>query len=274
VLATRASQAGAQNVDLREVLDMPDPSAPERTVAETVLMATLRGSSAMLQQDLTTCAAAVDIETASRRQALGLAAGGGGGALDQFCTTDLWVETAGEPARRVLLPFLRRVLLHVLASRPNDAPDNWNAVHERLRDYYLDERHDERAALYHALAFGDIAAVVAYLDPRLHRLETREWLADLMAIARAPRGARSLATPRDQVNEIAHDGGTLAHLIAALWISSDPLGDPHATLSVLVAADLERLAPRSREPTLLLDEANTYRVRGQTWRNHEQHWKG
>lgn len=263
-VSAQASRVDPHAVDLRGVLDLPDSSQPERTVADAVLETVLRGVPAALRRDLTTCAATADVANASRRHALGLAAGSGASALDRFCATDLWVSQPDRSARPVLHPFLRRVLLHALAARPDDAPDGWQPVHTRLRGYHLAERDDEPAALYHGLALGDVAAVVAYLDPRLRTLHSRRWLLELKAITRAPRVTRPpAAAPRDQAAELAGGRDTLARLVAALWISNDPLGDPNGTLDVLIAASLDRLAPRSQDDDVIYDEANRYRMRNQ-----------
>ncbi|HET8683245.1 MAG TPA: hypothetical protein VFM54_15455 [Micromonosporaceae bacterium] len=263
-VAAQAARVDPHAVELRDVLDLPDPGRPERTVADAAQAMMLRGVPAALRRDLTTCAAAADVAAAARRHALGLAPGGGAGALDRFCATDLWVSQPDRSARPVLHPLLRRVLLHALAARPEDAPDGWRSVHTRLRGYYLGERDDEPAALYHGLALGDVTAVAAYLEPRQRTLDSRRWLVEVKAITRAPRLTRSPApAPLDQAAELAGGRETLARLVAALWISNDPLGDPNGTLDVLIAASFDRLAPRSVNDDVIYDEANRYRSRNQ-----------
>src|SRR5213080_538793 len=171
----------------------------------------------------------------------------GPAALDQFCATDLCVSTPARPTRPVLHPFLRRILLDALAGRPGNDPDSWSAVNTRLRGYSLAERDDQPAALYHALALGDIAAVVAYLDAQLGTLDTARWLAELKTITRAPRVAQSKApTPRDQVKDLVPDREPLARAVAAMWVGSDPLGDPHGTLDVRGPAASQRTVRRAR----------------------------
>jgi hypothetical protein len=265
-----ASEVKPQNVDLRDILDRPDPDNPEFTVGDAAVDILLPGVASSLRRDLTTCAAPSGVGPAARRHALGQPDDAGSVELDRFCGIDLCVKMPDGTAQAVLHPFLRRVLLHALAARRDNEADDWHTVHTRLRDYNLDPLRDDRpAALYHGLALGDVAAVVAYLDPLLGKINASKWIAELRAITHAPRIAQVNTAPRDQVDTLAPDTNPLTHLVSAMWISNDPLGDPNGTLDVLIAADFDRLAHRAgRGNDVLYDEANKYRtraIRDQEW---------
>ncbi len=267
--AVERDDAGA--VDLRRVLDWPDPDRPTQTLADRAIDRLLSGTLQEPRDDLITCAAAGDVGIPSRWRALGRPEGDLSPELDQFCSADLWA--LGAPATRrgpTLHPFLRRVLLHALARRGDRHPDSWWAVHGRLRDYYRLEERDVTQTMYHTLALGDLAPVVAHLDRTFAPAGMAAWLQELHAITTAPRRAvPAVLTPRDQVAELASGVVTdindvLARLVAALWISKDPLGDPSRTLDLLIVADLNRLAYRAGgEAGVLNDEAQHYHTRGQ-----------
>jgi hypothetical protein len=257
--------------DLRTVLGLPDPTGGERTVAETVIDRLLPRASADLRRDLVTCSAARDLAAGTRQRAFrdGPSAAD---ELDRFCRTDLlagpWVRQAGGVLR--LHPFLRRVLLHQLALRPDDDADNWTSVHARLEKAYAD-REDRTAARYHGLAGGGVAAAVSCLEPLLAAAGSSRWLAEVDSITAAPRRPGTGDSPREEVQAAVATAATdpaLSHLVAALWISADPLGDPEHTLDVPIAADLDHLATRA------LDDADALRDRAHEYRTRKQDWTG
>jgi hypothetical protein len=260
---------GIQPRDLRTILDAPDPQHPRRAAAEVALDYLLAGMSPDLRYDLTTCAAAADLSSRSRRCALDSAGASPPDDIEMFCESDMWV--AAPSGRRAcapeLHPFLRRLLLHALAARPDSDENSWPAVHGRLRRYHS-KRGDPVGECYHLLATGELEAVVKYLGTELDEGNTRSWLANLNTITAAPRiVSRASASPRDVVRGLAEHGGgrdnrVLPTLVAALWVSRDPLGDPACSLDVLIAAEFDRLAPRAgRHRDELHDEAERYRRR-------------
>jgi hypothetical protein len=260
-IAAAVTRDGVEQVDLRGILDWPDPDDPDRTLADGVIRHLLPPH---LREDLVTCAAACDIESPSRWQALGRRAG----TLDEFCSTNLWVGVqGGEDGPLALHPFLRRVLLHMLAGRNENHPNRWRAVHSRLRDYYAD--HDVSQALSHTLALGELAPVAAHLDERFAAVDKTSWLKELHAMVAAPRRAGPTAATPFEVCEsltkgVADGDAVPARLVAAMWISTDPIGDPDRTLDVVIAYDLEQLARcAGRDAFVLVREANRYRMRGQ-----------
>ncbi|MGH8906172.1 MAG: hypothetical protein ACRD0K_06590 [Egibacteraceae bacterium] len=263
-VAATVERHGVERVDLRDILHWPDPDDPKRTLAEGVVTRLLPGN---LPDGLATCAAARDVEIPSRWTAMDRRAM----ILDEFCAADLWVEVQpaedGRPEARVLHPFPRRVLLHALAGRAERHPACWRVVHGRLRDSSMDR--DVTHAMHHTLALGELAPVVAHLDQRFGAIPAQEWLKELHAITAAPRIVQpSAAIPPEVCESLASatPGGNrvTTRLVAAMWISADPLGDPDRTLDVIIAHELERLADHAgHEAYVLLTEANRYRTRGQ-----------
>ncbi|ARQ72318.1 hypothetical protein CAG99_12770 [Streptomyces marincola] len=136
------------------------------------------------------------------------------------------------PARPVLHPWLRLLLLDELARRPDGAGRDWTAVHTALRDWH--RVHDRPLdAYYHSLALGDLEPVVARLATSLSTLPgTDEWLYELYAITAAPmrrpvdpaeppaRRAASLA--RELAPAAFADHRALSILVTSLWLSADP----------------------------------------------------
>jgi hypothetical protein len=264
VAAIATERAGGAQADLRNILDEPDPMRPERTVADAMLDRLLMGAPDELRHALITCSAAADLGRTPRRRALVGHAAATVEALDRFCTCDLWVSVReGKAAAPVMHPFLRRVLLHCLARRKAGTTDDWRAVHGRLRRLY-EEVDDSSRAAYHALAGGDLAAATAYLEGRLARDGTRAWLPQLAAVSAAPvMKPGDASTPRDLLQQLvatADDDEILTRLVVARWLSTDPLGDPHHRLDVLIAVELDRLATRvGDDADVLHDEAQRYR---------------
>lgn len=259
-IADAVERDGARDLDLRGILDWPDPEDRAQNVAGGAIDRLLPGMPSALLSTLTTCAAAPAVGSPwpfPRKP-------------DEFCNTSLWTVRVGPvTARRfVLHPFLRRVLLYELAKR-----DRWKAVHSRLRTHYKGDGNDLTLALYHTLALGELAPVVARLAERFAELDASEWLRLLRAVTAAPRRAGPAdQTPEEQAWALAAgtDAGggdvqdVLVHLVPAMWISKDPLGDPNRTLDVFITAHLNNLAGSAgSEAGVLLHEAKRYDKRGQ-----------
>ncbi|MFI0449060.1 hypothetical protein [Actinomadura sp. 6N118] len=163
--------------------------------------------------------------------------------------------------------LLWRVLMHKLASRPAGSDDCWQAVHERLRDHHA-AQGDTLAALHHALALGDLTAVVDHFETafqdgaRSDRSDVwQDWFDDLRYVARSLDQARARPLPgrpspgaqvvgliRDSVGSDAsgtEERRLIARLTAALLIFADPLGDPASELRDVIADALTELAFRA-----------------------------
>lgn len=158
-------------------------------------------------------------------------------AFHAFCTDPyrtLHIDS-GDPAADGPLetphPLLRRLLLRAL-DRPEDA-------HAALRAQ-AEARGDTRLAVYHALAAGDLRAAAAHLDGLFERVTPEEWAAELCRLRHAPtyaalRGQSPDASPWDLYEGLVHHLSdpaipprlrTVTRLLAASWISPEPLGDP------------------------------------------------
>ncbi|PSL52277.1 hypothetical protein B0I31_114104 [Saccharothrix carnea] len=158
----------------------------------------------------------------------------------------------GEPTRLVLQPWLRHVLLHRLAERPDDHRDSWDKVHSRYRRYHLENQRPVDA-LYHGLALGDVDAVVRHLDGMLRapldRAAAWAWIDDFEAITTAPNRLPKDQEPREQVEGLIADldvGGVLPRLVVARWLQQDPTGDPAERLRPTIAASVELIAGQAR----------------------------
>jgi hypothetical protein len=175
--------------------------------------------------------------------------------------TRLLVTTRdGRPA---LDPWLRRLVLHELAKHLED-PGNWWATHTRHRNFHSAKGNRIRA-LYHGLAIGEIQAVIDHLAGRLGELKSEEdarlWIGQLNTITSAPNRLTVDRTPADQVEQLVSglDNVTLARLVVAKWLLSDPLADPEESLRASVRRGLERLADDTPPGYLVfIDEADKY----------------
>lgn len=259
-IAEAVERGGARDVDLRGILDWPDPEDRKRTVASGVIDRLLPDALKALRTHLATCAAAYDV---GRPWPFPW-------CPDEFCDADLWAVRVGPAAERrfALHPFLRRVLLHELAKL-----DRWEAVHGRLRSHYQHEGDDRALAAYHALALGDLASVVAHLSERFKAAGAVEWLRELHAVTAAPRRpGPAEQTPEEQAWELATSMDAdsegmqvvITELVPAMWISKDPLGDPDRMLDVFIIRGLHRLADLAgSQAGVFLNEAQRYQRRGQ-----------
>ncbi|MEU4746886.1 hypothetical protein AB0G02_41410, partial [Actinosynnema sp. NPDC023658] len=107
-----------------------------------------------------------------------------------------------EPGRMVLQPWLRHVLLHRLAERPDYHRASWEKVHSGYRGHHL-EQGRPIDALYHGLALGDVDAVVEHLGGLLRKPLDRAaawaWIDAFEAITAAPNRLPKDREPREQV---------------------------------------------------------------------------
>lgn len=231
----------------------------------------LQDFTAASRPDLVTASAALDVEMLFHKEILDLRGPAGEGVLFKELGDHLWLRAEpGEAPQYVLHPWLRRILLQELASRPDDHALSWTRVHTRCRDFY-EKNGRVVAARYHDLALENVAAAVAHL--REPFTEAREfdlatagtWLAELDVITAAPNRLDKHAEPYDQVQHHAGQGdddlGTqLAWLVVALWIARDPLGDPGGTLDSTIEGGFHQLAQgRGRGSILLHERAERYR---------------
>ncbi|MQY18651.1 ATP-binding protein [Nocardia macrotermitis] len=222
-------------------------------------------------RDLITASAARNMDVLYHPEILDSAAPNGEAVLEAL-RNDLWIrERPGDDPDFELHPWLRRILLRALAARELSDPRNWTRTHTLCREVYQRDGQDA-AALYHDLALGNIAATVAYLRQAFDTdgaefdvLLAREWLAELDLITSAPNRLPPDDAPIDQVRELVGEqadelDASLAWLVAALWVTNDPLGDPEQSLYASIDGEFRQLAKgRGRGAMLLYERAERYR---------------
>ncbi|MBB5957935.1 hypothetical protein FHS29_004543 [Saccharothrix tamanrassetensis] len=259
---------------LRGLLSLPaDPDRPV-SLADEALDALVQDLPPALREDLVTASAGRGIEFLSEPTVLASALPDGGGALYAFLVNNFLLALEPDQdggTRPVLDPWLRTLLLHRLSRRAEDGPVGWTAVHRRCREYYEGLGLTTEAS-YHDLALGDVGAVVTALagpfaeaDRPLDQPTARAWLRDLDLITSAPNRPAPDADPLTQVERLIEDvpaaDATLARLVASLWLSGDPLGDPGDTLRGRIEHAYSALAQhRGQGSILLYDRAERYRA--------------
>jgi hypothetical protein len=263
--------AGQADDDLAAVLAAPEPGIDRDNpppLAECLLDVLLAGVSDEAVENLVTCSAARNKEAALRLGADSPLFEGSRGTDAEVFGGSLWED---DGSSLVLRPVLRRLLLRRLAARPADDTANWAAVHGHLRTLAR-AAGDESAALYHALALGEVEQVTRRLAERLEIMEAEEWLRLLETVTAAPNdlphpaasqigGLVRWAQPRDLPT------GPTARLVAAMWIDADPLSDrERSALRREIGASLDQIAPFSREGIGVLREyADKIRDEEQDW---------
>jgi len=188
---------------------------------------------AELRTALVTCAAAHHLTVPAARAALG----GAPVATNLVGTVGdlLWLRGTE------LHPWPRRLSLLALARRPDDHEDSWAAVHGRLRDH-CHATGDRPGELYHRLALGDVEHVVRTLDAELRPgCDPTAWQDTLLTVTSAP-SRPAVDEPGGRVRELAgwaHNESrrvrALTWLVAARWVTADPLGDPFCRLEPEIA---------------------------------------
>lgn len=254
------------------------PAAGRPPLEEELLGQFLPGLGQDTVEDLVTCAAAWDIDRASRLARRGGLLVGPQSGASALLSPELWVTPeGGGPA--VLLPVLRRLLLRRLAARRAGRAD-WATVHGWFRDDCVKE-NDEAGELYYALALGEVVPVARRLASQLPGGDPVSWLRRLHSVSAAPnklsrRQSRGgLGQPGAAAGRIRElTAGTdprdvplaaLARLLAALWIAADPLFASHkkelGDLYNEIQDDFDLIAPFSGHGLAVLrNEAARYRA--------------
>lgn len=276
-------QRDPSGLDLRKILDLPvrtNGSEFESSVGSLALDGLLMSMDATQRKDLVTFAAADDIVSAASLETLGVVTSGIVAKLYEILHADLWVTGTTMSGRQELVShaLLRRLLLWELAHRPEAAPDGWTAVQTWLRDYH-EGPDDDVQKLRHTLALGDLDSVVRYFDGSFREGSIAEWLTEWHAVTAAPNRLQSRpelrdCSPSEQVKGLTADvaggnprGETIARLIAAKWILSDPLTVPDEELVSLTITELNHLAHLAgRDFKVLFDEGQRHRELMETWR--------
>ena len=173
----------------------------------------------------------------------------------------LIVDRDGRPA---LDPWLRRLVLHELAKTDADDPRGWWRLHSLHRSFHH-TNHNVTRMLYHGLALGEVDPAIDYLAACLENLASEEdarvWVDQLDSITSAPNQLTGELTPADQVERLVATSQTvtLARLVVAKWLLSDPLVDPEESLRGSVRRGFERLAEDAPPGYLVfIREADNY----------------
>lgn len=205
---------------------------------------------------LITCSASRNLTSTEIQVAVGNASIHAADHLRILLERRLWLEP-GAPVP--MHPFLSRLLRLHLAARSARHPDSWVAVHTRLRKHCVDAG-DTIGYLHHSLALGEVREVTQRLEQSLD--SDRNWLSSLMEITAAPNRLRKTGdlTPRKVVpwaSDVDRRAGTVALLVAGLWLQSDPLTTSQPTLLRNTAYQLTELAslvPRLADDMFALAE--------------------
>ncbi|WP_040735602.1 hypothetical protein, partial [Nocardia tenerifensis] len=251
--------------DLPQPLSESEPT--EATVRDRVCGLLRDFGTGPALRDLVTASAARNVDMLYRPEVLDSAVPNGEQLLETL-RNQLWIgETHDQGPDLAINPWLRRILLRELTDRPDTDPRDWTRTHTLCRDIYRRERQDA-AAHYHALALGDLAAVVSFLgrpfEPQGAEFDVpaaAAWLSDLDLITSAPNRLDHGTAPIDLVAELVRDNGlgpdnTLAWLVACLWIAHDPLADPQSALNHTIENEFRQLARgRGRGAGLLHERA-------------------
>jgi DNA-binding NarL/FixJ family response regulator len=230
--------------DLLTLLEQPDE---QDTVEGRVLEDFLRGITPASAEDLITCSAARHREAALRLTIRGLLNWSDGPDSEALSAQFWWQDTAAGHA--AMHPLLRRLLLRRLSSREDGAPASWRNVYEEL--YHLNLVSDnETEAMYYLLALGDVQKVTIQLERSLMHLDASSWLRLLHSVTAAPNQLNLRQPIYQQVRTLTQwaepdrePTASIARLVAASWICSDPLSaSQHHELRRWMAEQLQTIA--------------------------------
>src|SRR5215469_12182865 len=143
-----ALPASADPADLSGVLTAPEPgelSGERLLTGQRLLLSLTDGLGPGAMTDLTTCAAARNIDDASGLAIRSDLLGSARGTQREIFASELWVRQ--ESGAAVMLPVLRRLLLPRLAARSDD----WRSAYEWLRKASV-QAGDLDGELYYSLA--------------------------------------------------------------------------------------------------------------------------
>ncbi|MFV2022620.1 hypothetical protein [Micromonospora sp. LOL_023] len=264
LLTTGTERAGA-DVGRPRIRTLGVPRSDGGTLADALLRQLLVDVPTEYHDLLITCSACRSPTPTEIQAAVGNASIHAADDLRLLLDQRLWLEP-GAPSS--VHPFLRRLLHLHLQSRPDDHPDNWVAVHDRLRLYCF-EAEDTIGSFHHLLALHEVREVVDHLEQTLDG--DGDWLSSLKQITAAPNRLAKTGDihPRTVVpwaSEAERRVRTVALLVAGLWIQSDPLTASQPRLLRNTAhqfTELASLVPRLSDTLFTMAEecrreANTY----------------
>lgn len=233
----------------------------KRTVEQSLLDRVVAGLSPQeridrhLREDLVTLSAARDREEAQELRPLLKTPMDAEPVL--FTSTTLWSGTGprGHPA---LTPFIRYLLLRILASRVGDP--RWQTVFTTLRDRV--GKADLSGWLHHNLALGNATTVAEELARLLPSCPGHEWLTLLDQTVATPDPRRHPPTTSEPPDGRKEHPEPVTRLITQLHALSDPRLSDRGVLRrsyLVIAHDYGTLADTSPDGlTLFLRRAQHY----------------
>ena len=246
--------------DLDQILRRPAPQT-KRTIEAFLLDRVVAGLSPHeridrhLREDLVTLSAARDREEAQELRPLLQTPIDAEPML--FTSTTLWSGT-GPRGHPTLAPFIRYLLLRVLATRTQDP--RWQTVFTTLRDRIVDS--DLGGWLHHNLALGNTTTVADKLARLLSTRSSRQWLTLLDQTVATPDPRQHPSIGSGRRGGPAEHPEPVTRLLTHLHALSDPrLSDRDAVRHsyLLIAHDYSRLADTSPDGlTLFLSRAQQY----------------
>jgi hypothetical protein len=287
LLLAAIAEEPSDPVDPRRILEQRAPATLSDGTVRQQLWRLLLGDLPRLGvnvSDLVTCAAARDMgEAAQLAEHSGLLRASDADAVTR---PELWIPGA-VAGSSVMHPVLRRLLLDDLADRDPQAPDGWTAVHGWLRRHAAGQG-DDAGELHHALALGELEHVTIELAARLRGPETganqpnersgphgvADWLTLLRSVSAAPSATRVPGPPATHIAALTgwadHNDrltGSMALLVAGLWIAADPLVDSErAPLHRTIENAFRNVAPFAADGlALLLTEAERHGALADLW---------
>jgi hypothetical protein len=249
--------------DLDQILRRPAPQAKrtDDSVEQSLLDRVVAGLSPHeridrhLREDLITLSAARDREEAQELRPLLKTPVDAEPVL--FTSTTLWSGT-GPRRHPTLAPFIRYLLLRVLATRAEDP--QWQTVFTTLRDRL--GKTDLSGWLHHNLALGNTTTVAEKLARLLTTYPSRQWVTLLDQTVATPDPRRHPPTAGKRPDLWTEPPEPVTRLVVQLHALSDPrLSDRDALRRsyLLIAHDYNRLADTSPDGlTLFLSRAQHY----------------
>ncbi|WP_326552905.1 hypothetical protein [Micromonospora sp. NBC_01813] len=229
----------------------------EGGIAEDSLLSELLADlPAEFHDQLVTCSASRSLTSTEIQAALGDVSIHAADHLRVLLEHRLWLDPG---AAIPVHPLLSRLLHLHLQSRPDDHPDSWVTVHTRLRKHCLDVG-DTIGSLHHSLALGEVRQVAHHLEQSLD--SDGDWLFSLTQVTAAPNRLAKTGdiSPRAVVpwaSDVERRAGTVALLVAGLWIQSDPLTASQPVLLRSTAyqfTELASLVPRLADDMFAMAE--------------------
>jgi hypothetical protein len=275
-LSRQRQKMGADNVDVRGLFGWEDQRGNKSWVADETLRLLIGTWSTRLRRTLIRSAAARHFGKKELAPALDGASDEVVDMMTDFWSRDLWVQhhpREGSAPPPTLHQFPRRGVMHLLTTSIRPTDPTWDDVHQ-LMQACAKECNDTIGEMYHRLARGGggIHEVSQYLRGLFRNEDTETWYHNLRAITQAPLAHPTQGANAEEHWQLRMDGADdrFVALVAALQIHEDPLGDPHHSLCLVIAQELEALARRWTSGLMILHSAaRRFRDCSRKWHTHD-----